>query len=119
MKRYALAVLLLSTSALAVLGPRSTAFTVTTSVTALTVAVPASSKYIRVDNNGANAIWCRYQTPSETTTPSFVAGQGMKIASGSWATFAAITLWCVAETASQTGCSGSATDCTWVSEVDQ
>lgn len=118
MKRAVLLfVVLLSGVAVAVVrAPRSTAFAVTTSVTALTLTDP-TSKSIRLDNNGSNSIWCRYQTPDETSTPSFVAGQGMKIAAGDWASFPAVPIWCIAQTGAQTGCSGSGTDCTWLTEV--
>jgi hypothetical protein len=108
---------LLLLMALGAASPRSTAFTVTTSVTAITLSDPTVSRSFRLDNRGAYSIWCRYQLPSETSTPSFVAGQGMEIEAGTWASFPALPLWCIAATASQTGCSGSATDCTWVTEV--
>ena len=108
---------IVAATALAASSPRTTAFTVTTSVTAITLSDSAVSRSFRIDNRGANSIWCRYQLPSETSTPSFVAGQGMEIEAGTWASFPALPLWCIAATASQTGCSGSATDCTWVTEV--
>jgi hypothetical protein len=107
---------LLLLMALGAASPRTTAFTVTTSVTAITLSDTSTSRSFRIDNRGGNSIWCRYQLPTETGTPSFVVGQGMEIEVGKWASFPALPLWCIAS-ASQTGCSGSATDCTWVTEV--
>lgn len=92
-------------------------------VTVLTIPTPMPATKVLgrtsvlIENNGGDDLWCMYPAPGTDTAPEFSVGQGHKVPAGSWRPFPGNQIWCLAAN-SQSGCSGSATDCTAVSEAN-
>ena len=112
------AVLLLSLLTLPALAADTVNVAVGTTATPMPATKALLRKSLLVENNGSTDIWCQYGDPGSDATPTtMLVGRGHKVAAGSWRSFPGDTLWCIAAVA-QAGCSGSATDCTAVSEVN-
>lgn len=114
MKRLALLLFLTASVASAA----DTVFvTVLDTPTAMPAAKALGRTSVLIENNGGDDLWCMYPAPGTDTAPAFSVGQGHKVPAGSWRPFPGNQIWCLAAN-SQSGCSGSATDCTAVSEAN-